>query len=72
MEKYRPRNLDYVEKRIKLLNNTNKFYDGREMIINAFEDNIFPLSSEEGLSEFVSRDEQQDHKQKTFYIIFWP
>ena len=42
------------------------------MIINAFEDNRFPLSSEEGLSEFVSSDEQQDHKQKTFYIIFWP
>ena len=32
------------------------------MIINPFKDNIFPLSPEEGLSEFVSRDEDEDEK----------
>ena len=32
------------------------------MIINPFKDNIFPLSPEEGLSELVSRDEDEDEK----------
>ena len=43
LEKYRPRNLDYVTIREKLLTNVKNFYDGKEMIINAFKDKIFPL-----------------------------
>ena len=32
------------------------------MIINAFKDKIFPLSPEEGLSESVGRDKEEDEK----------
>ena len=51
LEKYRPRNLDYVTARKNLLINAKKIYDGREMIINVFKDKIFPLNPEEGLFE---------------------
>ena len=51
---------DYIEKRKNLLNNAENVYDGREMIINAFKDKIFTLSPEEGLSESVGRDEDED------------
>ena len=60
LERYRPRNSDYKTKREHLLNNAKKFYDGREMIINAFKDKIFPFNPEEGLSKSISRDEDED------------
>ena len=60
LERYRPRNPDYIEKRKNLLNNAKNFFDGREMIINAFKDKIFPLSLEGGLSESVGRDKDED------------
>ena len=60
LEKHRPRNPDYVIKRENLLSNAKKFYDGREIITKAFKDKIFPLSLEEGLSEFAGRDEDED------------
>ena len=59
LEKYRPRNADYVEKRINLLSNAKNSYNGREMIINAFKNKIFPLSPEEGLPEYVGREEDE-------------
>ena len=36
LERYKPRNLDYVKEKKDLLSNAKKIYDGREMIINAF------------------------------------
>ena len=45
LENYRPRNPDYVKERKQLLNNAKEFYDGREMIINAFKDKIFILKN---------------------------
>ena len=43
LERYRPRKSDYKTKRENLLNNFKNFYDGREMIINAFKDKIFVI-----------------------------
>ena len=46
LERYKPRNPDYVTIREKLLINAKRIYDVREMIINAFNDKIFPLNPE--------------------------
>ena len=45
LKKYKPRN-DFKYKKLKddLAINVQNFYDGREMIINAFKDKIFPLN----------------------------
>ena len=51
LERYRPRNSDYVKARKKLLINAKKFYDRTEMIFNAFKDKIFPLYAEDGYFE---------------------
>ena len=44
----------------KILINAKKFYDGRQMIINAFKDKIFPLSPDEGVKVDASRGEDED------------
>ena len=49
--KYRRRIFDYLTERKNLLNNAKNFYDGREMIINAFKEKIFPLNDEDGYFE---------------------
>ena len=60
LKKYRPRTPDYVKERKQLLNNAKKNYDGREMIINAFKDKVFPLNPEESFPEYKDRDEDED------------
>ena len=67
LERYIPSNSNYIKIRENLLNNAKKFYDGREMIINAFGDKIFPLSPKEGLFESVGRDEDEDEDEDRFY-----
>ena len=59
-ERYRPRNSDYITESKKLSNNAKKIYDGREMIINAFKDKIFPLNPEESFPEYEDEDENED------------
>ena len=43
LKNYKPKKQKYKENKEKLLNNAQNFYDGREMIINAFKNEIFPL-----------------------------
>ena len=62
LQKYIRRNPDYVTERKNILKNAKNFYDGGEMIINAFNDKTFPLSPEEVLSEYVCIDEDEDEK----------
>ena len=57
LEKYEPKTSDYATARKNLLINAKNFYDGREMIINAFKDKIFPLSPEDF---FENEDEDED------------
>ena len=55
LEKYNPRKSDYVTARKNILRNAKNIYDGREMIINAFKNKLFPLSTED-----VFEDEHED------------
>ena len=57
LEKYEPKTSDYATARKNLLINAKNFYDGREMIINAFKDKIFPLIPEDF---FENEDEDED------------
>ena len=41
LEKYKTRDSEYNNKTLKLLENLKRFYDEREMIINAFKNKIF-------------------------------
>ena len=44
LEKYKPKkNSKYVKPREKLLINTQNFYKGRQMIIDAFKNKILPM-----------------------------
>ena len=43
LDAYRPQNFKKIKSRKEVLKNANIFFEGREMIIHAFEENIFPL-----------------------------
>ena len=43
--KARPKNKDYKNNKRNFLNTAKKFYEGRELIINAFKSELFPLKS---------------------------
>ena len=60
IEKYKPRDSEYKNKKLKLLENVKRFYDGREMIINAFTNKIFPLYHKENMSEDKDEDYIRD------------
>ena len=60
LEKYKRRNSEYKNKKLKLLENVKRFYDGREMIINAFKNKIFPLYHEENMFEDKGEDDIKD------------
>ena len=49
LEKYKTRDSEYNNKTLKLLENLKRFYDEREMIINAFKNKIFSLYLEENM-----------------------
>ena len=64
LEKYKPKKELYIEKRGKLLLNAKKIYKGREMIIDAFKNEIFPMTPT-GFSEDdeeTPRDEDKEEK----------
>ena len=52
---YDARKLKYKEGKTKLLINAKKFYDGREMIVNAFKNGILPLVP----SDYTSDDDRR-------------
>ena len=57
MEKYKPKKEPYTEKRRKLSISADNFYKGREMIINAFKNKIFPMVSTGFSEDDVDEDE---------------
>ena len=59
LEKYNPKKPDYVTARKNLLINAKKIYDGKEMIINAFKNGIFPLIDDD-FPEDVDREVYHD------------
>ena len=56
LNNYGARKPEYVTAKSNLLINVKKIYDGREMIINAFKNKIFPLSPDNDFSD-AGRDE---------------
>ena len=42
LKNYSPKTPEYIRHEISLLDIAEIFYDGREMVINAFKDKIFP------------------------------
>ena len=68
LTKYKPRK-DSKYKNLKddLVINAQKFYGGKEMIIKAFKDKIFPLHNPDGYSYYTEdksskRDSEKDDK----------
>ena len=57
LEKYKPTDSEYKNKKIKLLENVKRFYNGREIIINAFKNKIFPLCHEKNIFEDKGEDD---------------
>ena len=60
LDKYKRRKPDYETPIKNILINSKKFYDGTEMIINAFKNKIFPLCSED-FPEYKDRDEDESN-----------
>ena len=56
MEKYKPKKEKYVSGRESLSLNAKKFYEGRQMIIDAFKNKIFPMVPT-GFEDDVDEDE---------------
>ena len=54
LEKCKPTKPECTDEKSKLLDNTRRFYNGREMIINAFKNEIFSFYHEK--SEFEDED----------------
>ena len=57
LNKYSPKTPEYIRDEISLLDIAEIFYDGREIIINAFKDKIFPCYKE---SHFEDKDKDID------------
>ena len=61
LKKYKPRkDSKYNELKEDLLINAKNFYDGREMIIKAFRDKLFPLSDPSNYPHYTERDSEKD------------
>ena len=63
LEIYKPIKKPYIEKRRKFLINANNFYKGREMIIDAFKNEVFPMVPT-GFSEDEEPSESRDEEEK--------
>ena len=46
LEKYKSAKSEYIDEQLKLLNNARKFYNGKEVIINTFKNDILPFYHE--------------------------
>ena len=67
LEKHKPRDSEYKNEKLKLLENVKRFYDGREVIINRFKNKIFPLYHEENMFEDREEDDIRDKNGLTDY-----
>ena len=57
LKNYSPKTPEYIRHEISLLDIAEIFYDGREMVINAFKDKIFPCYKK---SHFKDIDKDRD------------
>ena len=50
-KKNNPKNPEYIKEKVNFLDSAKKFCDGRDMIINAFQDKIYKIYHEENMFE---------------------
>ena len=67
LKKYNPKNPEYIKEKIHLLDNVEKSYDRREIIINAFKSKIFPLKYEQTHFEDEDKDVVRDENNLNNY-----
>ena len=61
LKKYKPRkNSKYNKLKEDFLINAKKFYDGREMIIKAFTDKLFPSTDPSNYPHYTESDSERD------------
>ena len=65
LNNYNPHSNEKIKSKSKTFNNASRFFDRREIIIKAFEDGIFPLSTE---SLYKKRAEKEKEKKKKTLI----
>ena len=63
LQAYKPKKEPYIGKRNKLLINAKNFYDGKEIIIDAFQNEIFPMTPT-GFSEDEEPPRGEDKEEK--------
>ena len=51
LKEYNSTKSEYIDKKCKLLDNAGRFYNGREMIIKAFKNEIFPFYHGKGFED---------------------
>ena len=59
LKKHGPRDSKYISEKLKLLDNSKTFYDGRKMIVNAFKNKIFLSYINKGLYEDEDKDKDE-------------
>ena len=67
LKKYSPKHDKYVALKNNLIDNVSKFYEGREKIIEGFENEIFPLyydKEDEEQMEFEKEEEDEEHEEQ--------
>ena len=60
LKKYRLRAEDNIDDKKNTLTSAQKFYDGREMIINVFKNKLFPLYSGNYYEEFKEESSESE------------
>ena len=58
LSNYNPRAQKYIEAKNKLLDNVKHLYEGREKIIEGFENGIFPLKYDDEFEEMAGHEEE--------------
>ena len=68
LKKYNPKHDKYVTLKNNLVDNASKFYEGREKIIEAFKNGVFPLYCDSRYHEeqmkYEEKEEEEEEKQK--------
>ena len=64
LKKYLPKTKDNIDTKYNLLTNALKFYDRREMIINAFKNKLFQLYSGNYYEEFKEESSESEGEDK--------
>ena len=63
LEGYKPKNPDKIKSREEVLKNAERFFEERNLIVYAFEENIFPLLKEKSLKK-----NGQKKKEKNIFL----